>query len=64
MTSFSHARNLRILVENLRLIDPGMAEKAEIEELILYPHVARRIQRYGLKYASAHDPSRVPREQI
>ena len=64
MTSFSHARNLRILVENLRRIDLGMAEKAEIEELILYPHVARRIQRYGLKYASAYDPSRVPREQI
>jgi hypothetical protein len=41
-----------------------MAEKAEIEELILYPHVARRIQTYGLKYVSAYDPSRVPREQI
>ena len=36
----------------------------EIEELILYPSVKRKINKYGLKYYSAYTPERVPQERI
>lgn len=64
MASFSPRKALHKLIERLRQISPKVAEDVEIEELILYPHVVKRIRRYGLKYYSTHRPDRIPPEQI
>jgi hypothetical protein len=52
------------LKERFRQIDSTLAEQVEIEELILYPHVAKRLQQFGLHYTSGYEPKRVPKEQI
>jgi len=54
MTSFSTKENLKELTKRLRGISPKLAEDLEIEELILYPSVKRRIEKYDLKYYSAY----------
>jgi uncharacterized Fe-S cluster-containing radical SAM superfamily protein len=64
MASFSPRENLDALKKRLGRISPELAREVEIEELILYPHVINRIQKYGLKYYSAYEPKRVPSEQI
>jgi uncharacterized Fe-S cluster-containing radical SAM superfamily protein len=64
MTSFSKPRNHQTLLQDLRRISPDLCENAETEELILYPHVTKRLQRWKLKYISAYEPSRVPPERI
>jgi uncharacterized Fe-S cluster-containing radical SAM superfamily protein len=64
MTSFSSGNNLRTLIHRLGKISSDLSETAEVEELILYPHVVKRIRRCGLKYASAYEPSRVPQKQV
>jgi len=64
MASFSTRKSLQSLVERLNKISPKMAEEIEIEELILYPHVVRRLQKYGLKYYTGYAPENVPPEQI
>ena len=64
MTSFSPRRNLDTLMKRLESLNPKLVGEAEIEELILYPHVINRIQRYGLKYNSAYTPDEVPPEQV
>jgi hypothetical protein len=64
MTSFSNRKNHQTLLQNLRRISPDLCENAETEELILYPHVTKRIQKWKLNYVSAYEPSRVPSERI
>jgi uncharacterized Fe-S cluster-containing radical SAM superfamily protein len=64
MVSFSGKENLRDLKVKLKQICSGLAEQLEIEELILYPHVVRRIKEYGLHCISGHEPSKVPKEQV
>jgi uncharacterized Fe-S cluster-containing radical SAM superfamily protein len=64
MTSFSKRENFQRLVERLRHISMEFAENLEIEELILYPHVIKRLSQYGLRYTSGHEPTNVPKEQI
>jgi uncharacterized Fe-S cluster-containing radical SAM superfamily protein len=64
MTSFSPEKSLRELVQRLKRISPRLADEIEIEELILYPHVAKRLRDHKLKYYAAYTPKRVPREQI
>lgn len=56
MASFSPKKNLEALMERIRLISPELARTAEIEELILYPHVVKRIKKHGLEYHGAHSP--------
>jgi hypothetical protein len=51
-------------MHKLRQISPGLADNLEIEELILYPHVTKRLQKYGLKYFTGYMPHNVPPEQI
>ncbi len=48
MASFSTEKNLHKLIERLKQISPKLAQNLEIEELIGYPHVIKRIQKYGL----------------
>jgi len=64
MTSFSTQQSLQQLTERLRRISPLLAEELEIEELILYPSVKRKINKHGLKYYSAYTPEGVPQERI
>jgi len=64
MTSFSTPHSQRQLAERLRRISPMLAKELEIEELILYPSVKRKINKHGLKYYSAYTPERVPQERI
>ncbi|MDI6847032.1 MAG: radical SAM protein [Candidatus Bathyarchaeia archaeon] len=64
MVSFSSRKNLQTLIQRLRQISPRLAEEVEIEELILYPHVVRRMQKHGLKCHRAYMPDKVPTEQI
>ncbi|MEM3730840.1 MAG: radical SAM protein [Candidatus Bathyarchaeia archaeon] len=64
MASFSNEAKVKSLIKRLKEIDSGLAEDLEIEELILYPHVVRRIQKHGLKYYRAYSPEGVPKEQI
>lgn len=64
MISFSSRESLKALMERLREISPTLVEEFEVEELILYPHVVKRLQAYGLRYLTGHDPRRVPPDQI
>jgi len=64
MTSFSTQLSVQQLTERLRRISPLLAEELEIEELILYPSVKRKINKHRLKYYSAYTPEGVPQERI
>jgi len=64
MASFSQKKNLKELTQRLEHINPDFAKELEIEELILYPHVIRKVKRYKLKYYTAYRPEKVPPEQI
>lgn len=47
--SFHRSERLRELSLKLYEISPELSRSLEIEELILYPHVRRRLKTYGLK---------------
>ncbi|MEM2972009.1 MAG: radical SAM protein [Candidatus Bathyarchaeia archaeon] len=64
MVSFSPRKSLQTLIERLKQISPKLAEELEIEELILYPHVIKRIQMNKLKYYTAYSPENVPPERV
>jgi uncharacterized Fe-S cluster-containing radical SAM superfamily protein len=64
MVSFSDRENLGKLIQKLRQIDSDLAEQVEVEELILYPHVAKRLEECGLRNISGYEPGKVPKEQI
>ncbi|MGC8999234.1 MAG: radical SAM protein [Candidatus Bathyarchaeia archaeon] len=64
MASFSTKKSLQSLIERIGRISPKLAEEIEIEELILYPHVVRRLRNYKLRYFTGYAPERVPPEQI
>jgi len=64
MTSFSTEESYRNLIERLGRIDVSLPQEVEIEELILYGHVAERLKRYGLQYHNSHLPDKVPRQLI
>jgi uncharacterized Fe-S cluster-containing radical SAM superfamily protein len=64
MTSFSTQDSFNALIRRLKNIDPKLSQNSEIEELILYPHVVKRLKRYGLAYHVGHEPDQVPADQI
>ena len=64
MVSFSTEESLQYLTQRLTGIGPTLAQELEIEELILYPQVERKIRKQGLKYHTAYTPSNVPKEQV
>jgi uncharacterized Fe-S cluster-containing radical SAM superfamily protein len=63
MSSFSPRKNIQSLIQRLRQINSNLAEEIEIEELILYPHVVRRIRKQGLKYYKVHTPEEASPKQ-
>jgi len=64
MVSFSPKQNLRKLIKRVERVSPNLAENLEIEELLLYPRVKEKVERYGLKYYTAYAPEKVPKAQI
>lgn len=64
MSSFSKPDSLQQLRERLFTIDRRLVHDLEIEELIRYPRVERRLQRYGLKPRISHDPRNVPERLV
>ncbi len=56
MASFSSEENVRKLLSVLRGISSEMAENLEIEYVILYPNVRRKIRKYRLRYYRAYTP--------
>lgn len=64
MTSFSDPGNLMKLGERLAAIAPPLKKEMEIEELILYPHVKKRLREVGSSYRVGYDPGCVPKELI
>jgi uncharacterized Fe-S cluster-containing radical SAM superfamily protein len=64
MSSFSTQDSFNALIRRLKDIDPKLSQNAEVEELILYPHVVKRLKKYGLAYYVGHEPDQVPVDQI
>jgi uncharacterized Fe-S cluster-containing radical SAM superfamily protein len=64
MSSFSPKSSLNSLANSLKEIDPRLTSEMEIEELILYPHVVKRLKKHNLEYRVAHEPNQVPPDQI
>lgn len=64
MVSFSESENIRKLGERLAAIAPSLKKEMELEELILYPHVVKRLKQTKLGYTEGHDPGCVPKELV
>jgi len=64
MASFSPRKSVQELLRKLREIHPKLAKELEVEELILYPNVLRKIRQHGLKYFRAYTPRGVPEEMV
>ncbi|MDH5362646.1 MAG: radical SAM protein, partial [Aigarchaeota archaeon] len=64
MASFSTSDDIRKVCESLGAIDPRLKDELEVEELILYPHVQRRLEKYRIGEYRSYDPHRVPRELV
>jgi len=64
MASFSTNEDMQKIRDNLESIDPRLKDELELEELILYPHVSRRLQKQGIKPYRSYEPHRVPRELV
>jgi len=64
MISFSSQIDLQQLTKRLEAIDPKLREELEIEELILYSSVQRKIEKHELQYHTAYTPKGVPKERI
>jgi len=60
MRSFSSEESMRQLHDRISAIDPKLVKDLELEELIRYPRVERRLQRFGLCPHISHDPKNVP----
>jgi uncharacterized Fe-S cluster-containing radical SAM superfamily protein len=64
MMSFSSKETVGRLIQRLVAIGKDLARQLEIEELILYPHVTRRLKREGIGHGKAHDPAKVPKRLV
>jgi uncharacterized Fe-S cluster-containing radical SAM superfamily protein len=62
MTSFSSPKKLERLRRRIFAVTPSLMEEFEEEELILYPHVVKRLNRFSLSYRRAFRPGSVPAE--
>lgn len=64
MASFSTGEDMGRIRDSLGAIDPRLRDELEVEELILYPHVLQRLERYGIKPYRSYEPDKVPRELV
>ncbi len=60
MRSFSSPENFLDLKKNLANIHPKIANELEIEEVILYPEVMKKIERFSLNPNISHEVDRIP----
>lgn len=61
MVSFSSVESIEKLKERLGRIG---FEDFEVEELVLYPAVEKRLKGLGIRYGVAYEPSCIPKAQI
>ena len=64
MSSFSTESSMHGLYDRISAIDSKLVDDLEIEEVIRYPRVERRLQRFGLAPLVSHDPKNVPRQLV
>jgi len=64
MLSFSPEKNFEALKKKLQEIDLSLAREVEEEYVFLYPHVADRLNRTGIKPRITYSPNRIPRELV
>jgi uncharacterized Fe-S cluster-containing radical SAM superfamily protein len=60
MSSFSTESNICQLKDRISKIDHKLVSDLEIEELIRYPRVERRLQKFHLTPSVSHDPRNIP----
>jgi uncharacterized Fe-S cluster-containing radical SAM superfamily protein len=60
MRSFSSTENVLDLKKNLANIHPKLANELEMEEVILYPEVKKKIERFKLNCNISHETNRIP----
>jgi uncharacterized Fe-S cluster-containing radical SAM superfamily protein len=63
MISFSPTENIITLRKRLRAVNP-VFEDFEVEELILYPSVEKRLKELRVDYLTGHKTDSIPDEQI
>lgn len=63
MVSFSPPENVKALRTRLGRIDPKF-EKIEIEELVLYGNVEKRLKKAKIEYGTAYRPAHIPPGQV
>ena len=63
MVSFSTPDTVASLRKELRAINPHL-EDLEVEELTLYPRVEQRLKSAHCAFYTAHEPDRVPPDQV
>ena len=63
MVSFSPLESIEALKRRLRRIDKCF-EEIEIEELVLYGDIEKRLKRSRLRYVTAHEPEHVPTKKM
>jgi len=63
MISFSSPENITALRKKLNAINTAF-ENFELEELILYPSVEKRLNKLKANYTTGHRPESIPTEQI
>jgi uncharacterized Fe-S cluster-containing radical SAM superfamily protein len=64
MSSFSTEESMRQLRDRVAQIGHKLANDLELEELIRYPRVERRLQRHRLTPNVSHDPRNVPERLV
>jgi uncharacterized Fe-S cluster-containing radical SAM superfamily protein len=64
MSSFSTEGDVCQLRDRISKIEQKLASDLELEELIRYPRVERRLQKFHLKPSVSHDPRHVPERLI
>jgi len=62
--SFSSEENFERLKHRLREINPSLADEVEEEYVFLYPHVAERLNKAGIRPKIAYSPSKIPSELV
>ncbi len=63
MISFSPPEKTSALRKRLKAIKPAF-EDFEVEELILYPSIVKRLKKMKVEYRTGYRPDRIPAEQI
>jgi uncharacterized Fe-S cluster-containing radical SAM superfamily protein len=62
LRALENLSNLERLRRRIFAVTPSLMEEFEEEELILYPHVVKRLNRFSLSYRRVFQPGSVPAE--